>query len=373
MQRTILESLQKRPQMNQPQGGQRQESRPRRTVSPLIVRDAPGRPDVEPQAYVTVFGDALADQLANGLAEAYDENGLVAVSRRTRAGSGLIRTDFQDWRQTARDTLAGTDKLGYAVIMLGSSDRQALKDAGGATLDPLSDPWREAYAARVTELVRIFLDKGVPVIWVGVPIVENSRVAADMLIVNEVIRTAVRNAGGTFVDLWEPFADEQNRYASTGPDMNGETVRLRASDGMLFTRAGSRKAAHFVEVELKRALDRQPPPETVVALPADMNDPASSDPALRPGGIDRLIDQIARSGVDGEPLPNLSLPPKPLAGPILPLAGLETSPGGVLLRAPPSRGATDAGRLVERVMVQGQPPEPKPGRADDFRWPPAAN
>lgn len=371
MMSTVVESLRNRPTMSHtlPSRGDARRRGPAASVTPVIVRDTPGRPTVAPTTFVTVFGDSLADLLGGGLEEAYADDEQVDVSRKTRASSGLARTDFYDWRAVIRDTLAKNEMLSFAVVMLGSNDRQALKDGAGATLEPFTDAWKDAYGSRVTDVVKTFAEKSVPVIWVGNPIMESQKLSTDMLALNEIVRTAVRNAGGTYVDLWEAFADDQNRYLPVGPDMNGDIVKLRTADGVHFTRAGARKAAHFVEVEIKRALDRAPPAETVLALPVDPNDPASSDPALQPGGVERLIDQIARSGLDGEPLPNLSLPQKPVAGPIQPLSGFEPTLGAALLAAPPPRAITDAGKLVERVLVQGQSPDPKPGRADDFRWP----
>lgn len=376
MRSTLIESLRNKPGLFQRAPAQRQDPsrgsvQVRRNAGPLIVRDTPGRVSVEPTVFVTVLGDTLAELLAAGLSESFAESGDVLVTRKTRSSSGLVRDDFYDWRQVIRDMLAGEDRMTYAVIMLGSNDRQALKDSAGNSLEPFTDGWRQVYASRVADILKLFADKNVPLFWVGMPIMENPRLSNDMLALNEIVRNTVKNAGATYVDLWEPFADDQNRYSPIGPDMNGDTVRLRTSDGVNFTKLGARKAAHFVELEIKRAMDRQPPAETTIAIPADPSDPASSDPALRPGGVERLIDEIARSGIDGEPLPNLSLPVKPLAGPILALTGVEVSPGGTLLGSAPVRSRSDAAAVVERVLVQGHSPDPKPGRTDDFRWPPA--
>ena len=60
-------------------------------------------------------------------------------------------------------------------------------------------------------------------------------------------------------------------------------------------------------------------------------------------------------------------PPKPLAGPILSLTGRPLSPGGALAsREPNPPGETE---LVARVLRQGEPADPRSGRADDFSWP----
>jgi hypothetical protein len=332
------------------------------------VSDRPAVPKVEPTVFVTVIGDSLAENLAAGLTDAFEDNPEVQVSRRTRTSSGLVRDDFYDWRKSAREIAASPEKITNIVIMLGSNDRQPLRDGTGAVLDPFTDAWRAAYAGRVGDVVAAFREKQIPVVWVGMPVMENARFAADMLALNEIARGAAEKAGATYVDMWEPFVDAQNKYAATGPDMNGDMARLRASDGMHFTKAGARKAAHFVEIELKRGLEDRPP-ASVVTIPTETMDPASGDPALQPGGIERIIDEIARRGIDGDPVV-VTIPVKPPAGPVVQLTGVEPTPGGALMQRLPMQSFTEAGRLAEDVLVQGKTPEPKPGRADDFRWPP---
>ncbi|WP_406854823.1 SGNH family hydrolase [Alsobacter sp. KACC 23698] len=335
----------------------------------MVIRDAPEKPAIEPTAFVMVFGDVMAELVANGLADAFDDNPDVRVSKRTVSSSGLVRDDFFDWRKTMREMLA-SEKITHAVVVLGSNDRQTLKDASGTALEPMSDAWKEAYAGRVEEIGRAFADKNVPLFWVGMPIMESPRFTADMVALNEIFRSAARKTGAIYIDLFEPFADAKNRYSSFGPDLAGDTVKLRTSDGVHFTKAGARKAAHFIEVEIRRSLDQRAP--AIVAVPgADPDDPASHDPSLQPGGVERAIDQAVLRGLDGLPPAPLTIPQRPVAGPILPLTGPESAQGGALVAGVSRKPSTEAGQLVERALLRGQVPDPKPGRADDFRWPDA--
>src|SRR5690606_7507850 len=57
-----------------------------------------------------------------------------------------------------------------------------------------------------------------------------------------------------FVDIWEGFVDENGAFTFTGPDMNGQNVRLRASDGINLTQAAKRKIAFYLERPLNRFL-----------------------------------------------------------------------------------------------------------------------
>ncbi|GGH30436.1 hypothetical protein GCM10007036_41040 [Alsobacter metallidurans] len=334
----------------------------------VVVGDSPEKPSIEPTAFVLVLGDTMAEQVATGLGEAFEDNPDVRILRRTVTSSGLVREDFHDWRKTVREVLASPEKLTHAVMLIGSNDRQAIRDGSSGPIEAFSDPWKEAYAARVDEIGKAFADKGVPLFWVGLPIMEGARVSADMRSLNEIYRASARKTGAVFIDLFEPFGDAQGRYSPFGPDLAGDSVKLRAGDGVHFTKAGARKAAHFVEVEIRRVLDQRAP--AVVAVPgADPDDPASRDPALQPGGVERAIDQAVLRGLDGLPPAPLAIPQRPVAGPILPLTGPEAAPGGTLIAGASRRAVTDAGQLIERALVQGRAPDPKPGRADDFSWP----
>lgn len=343
----------------------------KRPPEPMVLTDQPSVPKAEPKVFVAVVGDSLAENLGSGLAEAFEANPEIQVLRRGRSSTGLVRDDFFDWRRATRDLLASDSKVTHLVVMMGSNDRQTLRDAAGTPLDPFTDAWRSAYAARVDDLVAIAAERNIPLLWVGMPPLQNARSSSDMLALNEIVRSRLGRGGrGVYVDIWEAFTDPQNRYTVSGPALTGETVRLRAGDGIHLTRAGARKAAHFVEIELKRLLDKAEP-TPVFAMPYP-SEPATADPALQPGGIDRVIEEAVRRGMEVLPLPaevGISIPMKPVAGPIVPLNAPEAATGGALVSGAVQRNGGDAARLIEQVLVEGRAPGPKPGRADDFRWP----
>jgi hypothetical protein len=120
----------------------------------------------------------------------------------------------------------------------------------------------------------------------------NERLTADLLDFNEIYKQAAAETGAAYVDTWEAFADDRGRFSSYGPDINGQVVRLRAGDGVHFTRAGSRKLAYFVEGDIRRTLEKTKPsldPETITVtapgnVPASLDVPAPDLPALGPVG-----------------------------------------------------------------------------------------
>ncbi|MGP0059573.1 MAG: DUF459 domain-containing protein [Beijerinckiaceae bacterium] len=321
------------------------EKRPR---APRVVRHPvekkPEIAAVPPSFFVAVLGDSLGQMLGQGLSEAFSARPEVAILRKARENSGLVRSDFYDWVKGAQDLLASGEKINVAVILIGSNDHQAMRD-GSATYEPHSPKWDEIYAARIEAIAGQFRDKKIPLIWVGLPIMKSDRMSKEAVALNEAYKDHATKAGATYVDIWEAFGDDHGAFAASGPDVEGQVVRLRSGDGIHFTKAGARKLAHFVEDDIKRVLDAtEPEDETQFAkLSPEPQGPAARPPATAP---DRPL-------------------PKPPIGPVLPLTVLPISHDGLLV----SRAAKEPQPRLEEASDSSSPLAQKPGRADDFTWP----
>jgi hypothetical protein len=330
-------------------------SHPAGKAGEKAVAKAPANPAVAPTYFVAVLGDSLGQMLAQGLSEAFENRPEVAILRKAKENSGLVRDDFFDWTQATRDMLASGEKIDFAVMLIGSNDRQTLRDANGS-YEPRSPEWQAAYTQRIETIAAMFRDKKIPLVWVGLPILRSERLSGDALAFNEFYHAYAEKSGASYVDIWEAFADEAGRYSAIGPDINGQTVRLRANDGIHFTKAGARKLAHFVEPEIRHNLDEVQP---------------KTEPAPNLANVPNPED--AKTPANGSALPGSEAPPapKPVAGPILPLTGPVLAPGGELATRTTTAGTANntARTLIEQTLQQGRPLAPKPGRADDFSWP----
>ena len=117
-----------------------------------------------------------------------------------------------------------------------------------------SPEWKEEYGRRVDRLIKALKRRGLAIYWVGLPIMRRYEVNDPAMLMNDIVRSKTYLNGVKFIDIQAHFADEAGNYAPYGPDITGKQRLLREADGALFTPAGNRKLAHFVEQEIKRDL-----------------------------------------------------------------------------------------------------------------------
>jgi hypothetical protein len=387
---------------------QPQEERPAPPQPPQDYSKAPSPKKAEPKTdtstgaalnTVMVFGDSMADWLAYGLELAYADSPEMAVLRRHRTNSGLIRTETRgdpkenpDWPQTAREMIAA-GKPKFVLMMIGINDRRQIRETaqvarqtrpaaarpddpasleldkpaqekpadnaavtepaaptGNRTLEFRTDAWSEAYIRRIDDTVAALKTSAVPVFWVGLPPLRGQKSAADISFLNDLYRSRADKAGIIYIDVWDGFVDEDGRYAQSGPDFEGQIRRLRTGDGVHFTQAGARKLAHYVEREIQRWLNARGT-QAALPIPDETETPAPAGPAA----------SAAPGSAAGRHA-------RPLAGPTVPLIGnVANESDEQLLGGNAKAAAGDA--LMTKVLVNGEAMRVPAGRADDFSWP----
>jgi hypothetical protein len=321
---------QARPKARKPRAAPRQPAQPK-------VQIADKAPDART---VLVIGDFMAGGLAEGLDTAFADNPGVRIIGRSNGSSGFVRDDFYNWPERIK-TLIEEDKPAAVVIMLGSNDRQQMK-VGDAREQPRSENWTREYQRRTGALGQAVADAKIPYLWVGMPAFRATKVTSDMLVFNDIYRQAAESHGGEFVDVWDGFVDENGAFITSGPDINGQPVRLRADDGINVSAAGKRKLAFYVEKPLMKILGLAP---------------GGAGPASAPAGA-----PVEAPATAAAPIVIDRTAPMLLSDPALD-GGTE-----LLGTAPPPKPAPDL--PAEKLIIEGRAPDAAPGRADDFSWPP---
>lgn len=295
---------------------------------------------------VLVVGDFLAAGLAEGLEAAYAAIPNVKVISKTSGSSGIVRDDHYDWPASLGPIIDET-KPAVVLVMLGANDRQEMR-VNDVREPKRSENWMKEYERRAENLAKVVTDRKLPLVWVGMPSFKNSTMTSDMLAYNDVYRATAEKVGGTFVDIWDGFVDENGAFISTGPDINGNPVRLRSGDnGINLTRPGKRKVAFYAEKPLEKIIGTFKPGIPLAAGPGGLA-PKAPDEPVGPVDIDRTV-------------------PISLTDP-------ELDGGQELLGATFKPGLDKVQSAAEKLTREGIAPKPVAGRADDFGdgVPPAA-
>ncbi|MCL4766484.1 MAG: DUF459 domain-containing protein [Hyphomicrobiaceae bacterium] len=379
-----------------------------------------------------VVGDSMAEGLLGALAEVFGSDTRLQMPRRQHVVGGLIRFEAEDFFKF--EETVGREPLHIAVVLIGIADRIALRAPDSRRVSVGSDEWKTEYARRVDRIARALKRRGAAVYWVGLPIVRRPDMNDDVQMLNEVFRERALINNIKFIDVYDAFADETGRYNQYGPDLTGKQRLLREGDGVSFTAAGNRKLAHFVEREIKRDLtqarnDRNiplagseaeqrrisPKPQqsdwagTVTAAPKESAEQSARSPgsgAPRPAPAEAgsgelkadsakvAIKTVGRTGREEAITVEILRPAIPASvvalvtrqqspdrpaqlGDTVP----DTLPGGTVVLNSITPGLAAGSQAQRRrlaptqspffkLLVKGERIAPKPGRADDFRWPP---
>ena len=201
------------------------------------------------------------------------------------------------------------------------------------------------------------------------------RAAATTTLADDTIAANSSNAGGGIfnypgtgdvVTLGNTIVADNGGTASTavGPDVDGQMKRLRAYDGMHFTRAGQRKLAFYVETEIRKLMRGEAirpeasAPEVIGAQPKPQAAMLAAPPPLPPAPWER-VGPVMPLGQDvGGDSDLAGAPQSKVLAEAKPIDAAGVLPGGYPLTETP---------LYARV-IEGEPIQAATGRVDDFTW-----
>jgi hypothetical protein len=378
----------------------------------------PQKRDTVAEHNVLVLGDAMADWLAYGLEDAYNEQPDMGVIRRHKTVSGLIRYQPKgepaDWAAAAKGILS-TEKPDVIVVMLGLNDRVAMHEpaaekseakAGEKTGDRKSE--KDKKDARGKSDGKSDGKQGDGAADAGKPAEKTLDAEAPADDAADVPQVVAPERGGhspnglvefhddRWVELYNKKIDEMIAVlkskgvpviwvglpAVRGARATADTLFLDS----LYREASAKAGITYVDVwdgfvdEAGRFLQQGPDFEGQIRRLRSYDGVYFTKAGARKLAhyAEREITRLLASrstpiALPSEPAtPDANAQPgqpapRPLAGPIVPLVASSVGTDQ-LLGGPGSRpAAVDA--LVARTLVKGEPLTPPAGRADDFAWP----
>jgi uncharacterized protein len=268
---------------------------------------------------ILVIGDGIASGMGSGIARLSESDQRLSVDGRYEEDSGLARPDNYDW-VVSLPKILDSNPLDIVVVQLGSNDSQELRDRNFRFVFGTPD-WEAAYRKRVDALIAVARSRSAAIYWVGPPPMAATGYDRSVAAVAALIKERVEIAKLRYIDIRKPFTTPGGNYAERGADETGVVRRLRARDGVHFLKSGNNRLGQIVLAVIKADVDaaQRAAPIEAGAGPAFGQDGATSVIVLQPGAAS-----------PNDPVPGTS---------------------------------------AAKLFLEGQAPDPQPGRFDDFSLP----
>jgi len=180
----------------------------------------------------------------------------VDVHRFGRHSTGLSRPDYFDWIDHA-ERLRDEHEPDLVIAQFGGNDCQGLANHRGRSAGRFgTDEWDDGYYSRVQAFVRLFTERDIPVVMMGMPIMRSPRFRERIIRMNDITEYAANTVAREtdtsviFVSTHEMTWDENREYWQS-TIIDGRRRRLRADDGTHLSRAGAAMVAELIMAKLR--------------------------------------------------------------------------------------------------------------------------
>ena len=173
--------------------------------------------------------------------------------------TGLTRPDVFNWfTRIAAETKRLRPKV--VVLNFGANDDHGYMTglAEGASIGSFASPrWSAEYRRRVIGVMDTVNRAGAVVVWIGLPITRNEAQTRRFDTMNAIVQKVAKARPGKaiFIDTYTMFAGDNGEFAEYLENAKGETVKVRAGDGLHFDTAGGDLIAREVLKQLNELFD----------------------------------------------------------------------------------------------------------------------
>src|SRR5262245_7290080 len=172
--------------------------------------DETPRPEVK-HLTIAVLGDSLGDGIWGGLYRKLVRDKRYTIYRGAKNSVGFGGEPLID--QIDKAFAAGpTDAI---VMMIGANDRRGIYVDGNLAAPYKSPQWADIYRKRVDDFMNAAAKRGVPLVWILLPIMREDGASADAQQINSIIAAAAEGRKDVaLVETWSLTIDGEGHYAA---------------------------------------------------------------------------------------------------------------------------------------------------------------
>lgn len=202
---------------------------------------------------VAVVGDSLADGMWSGIYRTLHTDKSYFVYRGAKNSVGFAASPLTDMI----DRAFVQSRPNVLVMMIGANDRRSIFIDGKPPLHFRSPQWVDAYSQRVANFMDHAGKRGVPLLWILLPVMRTPDATRDAQMINGIIvELAQTRPHVTLLETAGVTVDAAGAYAAHFRDHSGQVRLMRASDGIHFEQPGYDFVGVLIVRRLKAMLPR---------------------------------------------------------------------------------------------------------------------
>ncbi len=212
--------------------------------APVAQAETASRRDRAAPVTIVVFGDSLAEGLWGSLYRHFVRERGVRVVNATRASTGFNADAYDE----ALDRVLERGRIDLLIVQTGANDRQRALSLDGRRRAVFgTPPWFDYYSQRLTYFLARVQRRGVPLLWVGLPVMRDAPYDRGMRLISRLQREHAERHGAQFLGIARFTADAEGAFVEKLATGQGRMRRFRHEDGVHFWEWGyDRVAAHVL-------------------------------------------------------------------------------------------------------------------------------
>jgi hypothetical protein len=231
-------------------------------VKPVVTKP-PGKPAFTPKKKLRLWvaGDSLVITPGYAIVRAAGGSPVIESVGGVdgHVATGLTRPDVFNWfKQIATQV----EKLRPKVVVLnfGANDDKTYMTGlpEGSSIGDFGSPsWSAEYLRRVRVVMDTVNRAGGVVVWIGLPITRSAEQTQRFDTLNAIVQKETKRRPGKaiFIDTYTMFAGDTGGFVEYLENAKGDTVKVRAGDGVHFDTAGGDLIAREVMKQLNKQFD----------------------------------------------------------------------------------------------------------------------
>jgi hypothetical protein len=184
---------------------------------------------------IAALGDSLGDGIWGSLYRKLVRDKRYTVFRGARNSVGFGGETLID----QIDKAFGSGPPDAIVMMIGANDRRGIYVDGNLAAPYKSPQWAETYRKRVDDFMDAVAKRGVPLVWILLPVMRDDDASVDARQINGIVSAAAEGRSNVaLVETWPLTIDGEGHYTAYLKNDKGQSWLARYTDGVHFSDAG---------------------------------------------------------------------------------------------------------------------------------------